>query len=72
MELKVVCQCGQKYKFDVEPVNGQMPFTVNCPLCNADGTGRPNSETRLDPQKKWGDLLSRLAFFIFNGKFAGK
>ena len=25
MELKVVCQCGQKFKFEVEPVNGQMP-----------------------------------------------
>ena len=38
MELKVVCDCGQKYKFDVEPVNGRMPFTVNCPTCGLDGT----------------------------------
>jgi hypothetical protein len=38
MELKVVCGCGQKYKFDVEPVNGQMPFAVNCPSCGVDGT----------------------------------
>jgi len=43
MELKVVCQCGQKFKFDVEPVNGRMPFTVNCPLCNADGTATANA-----------------------------
>jgi hypothetical protein len=43
MELKVVCQCGQKFKFDVEPVNGQMPFTVNCPVCNADGTAAANA-----------------------------
>jgi hypothetical protein len=42
MELKVVCQCGQKFKFDVEPVNGQMPFAVNCPACNADGTAAAN------------------------------
>jgi hypothetical protein len=42
MELKVVCQCGQKYKFDVEPVNGRMPFAVNCPVCNADGTMTAN------------------------------
>lgn len=42
MELKVVCDCGQKYKFDVEPVNGQMPFKVNCPVCNADGTAAAN------------------------------
>jgi len=43
MELKVVCDCGQKYKFDVEPVNGRMPFNVNCPVCNADGTGAANA-----------------------------
>ena len=52
MELKVVCDCGQKYKFDVEPVNGQMPFKVNCPVCNADGTGAANailSRTFSDP-----------------------
>lgn len=43
MELKVVCQCGQKYKFDVEPVNGRMPFPVNCPVCNLDGTSTANA-----------------------------
>jgi hypothetical protein len=42
MELKVVCNCGQKYKFDVEPVNGQMPFTVNCPVCGINGTHLAN------------------------------
>ena len=44
MELKVVCQCGQKYKFDVEPVGGRMPFTVNCPVCNVDGTPAANAQ----------------------------
>ena len=43
IELKVHCDCGQKYKFDVEPVNGQMPFTVACPICKADGTGKANA-----------------------------
>jgi hypothetical protein len=38
MELKVACDCGQKYKFDVEPVEGRMPFPVNCPVCGVDGT----------------------------------
>src|ERR1700722_12645738 len=42
MELKVVCDCGQKYKFDVEPVNGTMPFLVNCPVCGVDGTPHAN------------------------------
>lgn len=43
MELKIICQCGQKYKFDVEPVNGRMPFTVKCPICGLDGTGSANT-----------------------------
>jgi hypothetical protein len=43
MELKVVCQCGQKYKFDMEPVNERVPFAVNCPVCNADGTATANT-----------------------------
>jgi hypothetical protein len=42
MELKVACDCGQKYKFDVEPVDGRMPFTVSCPVCGADGTTAAN------------------------------
>lgn len=42
IELKVQCDCGQKYKFDVEPVNGQMPFTVACPVCGVDGTEKAN------------------------------
>ena len=43
MELKVHCDCGQKYKFDVEPVRGRMPFTVTCPICGADGTAKANA-----------------------------
>jgi hypothetical protein len=42
MDLKVVCYCGQKYKFDVEPVDGRMPYAVNCPVCGADGTPLAN------------------------------
>jgi len=42
MEVKIVCNCGQKYKFDVEPVNGRMPFTVNCPVCGVNGTQSAN------------------------------
>jgi hypothetical protein len=43
MELKVLCDCGQKFKFDVEPANGRMPFAINCPTCNADATEKANS-----------------------------
>jgi hypothetical protein len=42
MEIKVLCACGTKYKFDVEPVNQRMPWPVNCPVCGADGTAQAN------------------------------
>ncbi|MDR3456031.1 MAG: hypothetical protein P4N60_01185 [Verrucomicrobiae bacterium] len=40
--VKVVCGCGQKYSFDVEPVNGRMPSRVACPVCGVDGTAAAN------------------------------
>jgi hypothetical protein len=40
--IKIECGCGQHYAFDVEPVNGLMPYTVACPVCGADGTGAAN------------------------------
>lgn len=46
MEIKVLCACGTKYKFDVEPVNERMPWPVNCPSCGADGTARANEIIR--------------------------
>jgi len=36
--VKIECDCGQHYAFDVEPVNGRMPSGVTCPTCGADGT----------------------------------
>jgi hypothetical protein len=42
LEIKVQCDCGQKYKFDVEPVDGRMPFVVNCPICGVNGTEKAN------------------------------
>jgi hypothetical protein len=40
--IKIECGCGQRYAFDVEPINGQMPYAVACPICGADGTGAAN------------------------------
>lgn len=40
--IKIQCGCGQKYAFDVEPVNGQMTSTVACPVCGVDGTAAAN------------------------------
>jgi len=42
MEIKITCGCGQKYIFEVNPVNGQMPVSVQCPVCGADGTQEAN------------------------------
>src|SRR5436189_3333610 len=43
MEVKVQCACGTRYKFDVEPVNDQLPGPVSCPTCGADGTAASNA-----------------------------
>ena len=40
--VKILCGCGQKYAFDVEPYNGRMPFNVQCPICKTDGTAAAN------------------------------
>ncbi len=49
-EIKVECDCGQRFKFDVSPVNGQMPYVVNCPVCGADGTAKANAILASMPQ----------------------
>jgi hypothetical protein len=41
--VKIECDCGQRYAFDVEPVNGQMACPVACPACGADGTSTANN-----------------------------
>jgi hypothetical protein len=40
--VKIICPCGQKYAFDVLPVNNRMPSPVKCPVCRADGTPAAN------------------------------
>ncbi len=40
--IKILCGCGQKYAFDVEPVGGRMGDTVQCPVCGADGAAAAN------------------------------
>lgn len=36
--VKVICACGQKYAFEVQPVGGKMPVPVFCPSCGKEGT----------------------------------
>ena len=42
MPIKIRCGCGQKYAFDVEPVDGAMGYAVLCPVCGVDGTAVAN------------------------------
>ena len=44
--IKIICHCGQKYAFDVQPVDGRMPVSVNCPACGRDGTAAANESIR--------------------------
>jgi len=46
MEVKIQCECGSRFAFDVEPVNGRMPVRVNCPVCDADVTDLANETIR--------------------------
>jgi hypothetical protein len=41
--VKVECGCGQRYAFEIEPVDGHMPTSVKCPACGADGTAAANA-----------------------------
>jgi len=40
--IKILCGCGQKYAFDVEPVGGRIHQEVQCPACGTDGTMTTN------------------------------
>ncbi len=40
--VKIQCECGQRYAFDVEPVNGRMSSSIACPTCGVDGTVAAN------------------------------
>ena len=43
MQVKFDCPCGQPIEFDIEPVDGAMPYPINCPSCNEDCTGQANA-----------------------------
>jgi hypothetical protein len=42
MNIKVLCPCGAKFRFEIEPVNGRMPGSVACPTCAGDATELAN------------------------------
>jgi len=41
--VKIYCICGQKYAFEVQPVDRRMPVPVACPTCKRDGTADANN-----------------------------
>jgi hypothetical protein len=41
--IKLQCECGQRFAFEVEPVNDRMPSQVMCPACGADSTAAANA-----------------------------
>src|SRR5262245_18205211 len=43
MEIKIQCNCGTRYKFDIEPVNGRAPTELACPACGARWTDYTNA-----------------------------
>jgi len=43
VEIKLQCNCGTKFKFEFEPVDGRVPFAVVCPTCKADATEFANA-----------------------------
>src|SRR5690349_22598975 len=44
IEVKVLCPCGTKFKFDTEPVNNLVPTQVACPSCGQDVTDLANAD----------------------------
>jgi hypothetical protein len=52
VSIKIQCGCGQHYEFEVEPVNGQVPGPVACPVCGMDGTAAANVSIAQSPVPK--------------------
>ena len=46
MEIKILCACGAKFKFDVDPVDDRTPAAVHCPVCGKDDTEETNVAIR--------------------------
>jgi hypothetical protein len=57
-EIRVVCACGARYKFDLELAEKEMPGAVTCPGCQADLTPLANEEIRTYITKHAADLAA--------------
>ncbi|MEN9575169.1 MAG: hypothetical protein RL514_3024 [Verrucomicrobiota bacterium] len=57
-QVRVVCPCGARYKFDLELAEQTMPSPVVCPNCQVDLTPLANEEIRGYIAKHAGDLAA--------------
>jgi len=46
VELRIECDCGTRFKFEVQPLRGRMPQRVECPGCGVDRTAAANAQLR--------------------------
>jgi hypothetical protein len=60
MEIKIECECGTRFKFDVEPIHGRMPAPIRCPACDGDRTEQANSfiQAQAAPSQEIAALMS--------------
>jgi hypothetical protein len=59
ISIKILCPCGQKFAFDVEPVAGRMPSRVNCPACGRDATLTANQQIQAETPMKAGSPVKK-------------
>ena len=50
-DIKVLCPCGARYKFEFELAEAVMPTPVACPACQADLTELANQEIKKFPDR---------------------
>jgi outer membrane protein assembly factor BamB len=52
MTIKILCDCGTKFAFEIEPIDGKMPAAVSCPSCSRDAMDAANEviAQQLGPQ----------------------
>lgn len=58
VEVKIACDCGTRFKFEVEPLHGRMPQRIECPGCGVDRTAAANAQLRAAPGGRVGEPSS--------------
>ncbi|HUR44716.1 MAG TPA: hypothetical protein VMZ27_02485 [Candidatus Saccharimonadales bacterium] len=57
--IKIVCGCGQKYSFEVDPSSGATVCAIQCPVCGADGSEAANQMIAEQSANRQGGLQVR-------------